>query len=75
MSRTFLTFCDIAGKLHILRGECTRCERKGRYSVAKLIAQHGQRGNMSKWLSDLRSDCPKRNAAQLLVRPDLPKVP
>jgi N-acetylmuramic acid 6-phosphate etherase len=32
----------------MLRIECTRCARKGRYSVAKLLAQHGHRGNMSK---------------------------
>jgi hypothetical protein len=55
MSRTHLTFGDIAGKLHMLRVECTRCARKGQYSVAKLIAQHGHRGNMSKWVSDLRA--------------------
>jgi hypothetical protein len=51
--------------------ECTRCARKGRYSVAKLLAQHGHRGNMSKWVSDLRGDCHKRNAAQLRERCDL----
>ena len=43
MSRTFLTFGDIAGKLHILRIECTRCQRKGRHTVAKLVAQYGRR--------------------------------
>jgi hypothetical protein len=56
---------------HILWIECTRCARKGRYSVAKLLAQHGHRGNMSKWVSDLRGDCHKRNAAQLHERRDL----
>jgi hypothetical protein len=35
---TFLTFGDIEGKLDMLRIECTRCPRQGRYSVAKLIA-------------------------------------
>ena len=38
MSRTYLTFGDIADKLHILHIECTRCARKGRYNVAKLVA-------------------------------------
>jgi hypothetical protein len=79
MARTYLTFGDIVGKLHMLRIECTRCERKGRYVVAKLVVQYGRSGNMSKWVSDLRGDCPKRNAAQLhercdLICPDLPKV-
>ena len=49
MSRTYLTFGDIAGKLHMLRIECTRCARRRQYSVAKLIAQHSHRGNMGKW--------------------------
>ena len=41
MARTYLTFGDIAGKLHMLRIECTRSARKGQYSVAKLIAKRG----------------------------------
>jgi hypothetical protein len=48
MPRGFLTFGDIVGKLDVLRVECTKCERKGRYSVAKLIAKHGRKGNMMK---------------------------
>jgi hypothetical protein len=49
------SFSDIAGKLHRLRIECTRCERKGRHSVANLIAQHGHNGNMSKWVQTLEA--------------------
>jgi hypothetical protein len=37
--RIYLTFGDIAGKLHTLRIECTRCARKGR--VAKLVLSMG----------------------------------
>ena len=37
MARTYLVFGDIEGKLDVLRVECTKCDRKGRYSVAKLI--------------------------------------
>ena len=36
MARTYLVFGDIEGKLDMLRVEYTRCQRKGRYSVAKL---------------------------------------
>jgi hypothetical protein len=43
--RTYLTFGDLEGKLDVLRVECTRCQRKGRYTVAKLI-EYGRRGNM-----------------------------
>jgi hypothetical protein len=37
-------FGDIEGKLTMLHVECTRCSRKGRYNVSKLIAQYGARG-------------------------------
>jgi hypothetical protein len=33
MSRTYLIFADIEGKLDVLRVQCTRCSRKGRYTV------------------------------------------
>jgi len=38
MARGYLIFGDIEGKLDVLRVECTRCERKGRYSVAGFAA-------------------------------------
>jgi hypothetical protein len=31
MPRTYLVFGDIEGKLDVLRVECTKCDRKGRY--------------------------------------------
>ena len=65
MPRTYLVFGDIEGKARRARVACTRCDRKGRYSVAKLIAKHGRKGNMSAWVSDLKGDCPKRDAAGL----------
>ena len=42
-------------------------------------AQHGLRGNKSKWMSDLKGDCPNRDHPQMrqrcdLICPDLPKV-
>jgi hypothetical protein len=79
MARDFLIFGDIKGKLDVLRVECTRCDRKGRYNVAKLIEKHGRRGNLTRWASDLKGDCPKRDVHALhercdLICPDLPKV-
>jgi hypothetical protein len=34
-ARTYLIFGNIEGKLDVLRVECTKCDGKGRYSVAK----------------------------------------
>jgi hypothetical protein len=35
--RGYLIFGDIESKLDTLRVECTKCARKGRYSVRRLI--------------------------------------
>jgi hypothetical protein len=79
MARTYLIFGDIEGKLDVLRVECARCQRKGRYSVRRLIEKYGRHANMMKWKEQLNGDCPKRDAPQLhdrcdLICPDLPKV-
>src|SRR5262249_15625466 len=52
-----LLFGDIEGKLDVLRVECRKCARKGRYSVRKLIAKYGRSGNMMKWREQLNGDC------------------
>ena len=49
----------------MLRVECTKCERKGRYHVAKLIEKYGRTGNIMKWSETLGADCPKRDATGL----------
>jgi len=51
MAGAYLIFGDIEGKLSVLRVECTRCSRKGRYSVRRLIAQYGRNARMMKWNS------------------------
>ena len=35
-----------------------KCERKGRYSVAKLNEKYGRKGNLMKWREQLNGDCP-----------------
>jgi hypothetical protein len=35
--------------LDVLRVECTKCARKGRYHVHKLIEKYGRKGNLIKW--------------------------
>jgi hypothetical protein len=70
MARAYLVFGDIEGKLLVLRVECARCSRKGRYSVRRLIAQYGRRASMMKWKEQLAGDCPKREAPQLHDRSD-----
>jgi hypothetical protein len=57
MALGYLVFGDIEGKLDVPRVECTRCERKGRYSVGRLIEKHGRDGHMMKWREQLNGDC------------------
>jgi hypothetical protein len=59
MARGYLVFGDIEGKLDMLRVECTRCPREGRYSVAGLIEKHGRDGRMMEWREQLNGDCPR----------------
>ena len=77
--RTYVVFGDVEGKLDTLRVECTKCPRKGRYRVRKLIEKYGRKANMMKWKELLNGDCSRRNAHSLhercdLVCPDLPKA-
>ena len=78
MARTYLVFGDIEGTLDVLRVDCTRCDRKGRYHVHKLIEKYGRKGNMMKWREMLNADCPKRDGRLTdccdLICPACPKV-
>jgi hypothetical protein len=36
-----VTLGDIAGRITMLEVACDRCERRGRYRVARLMTEHG----------------------------------
>jgi len=55
-TRTYLIFGDVEGALDTLRVECTKCGRKGRYSVRRLIEKYGRKANMMKWREQLKGD-------------------
>ena len=71
MARSYLIFGGIEGKLDLLRVECTKCRPQGLYLVRKLIEKHDRKGNMSAWVSNLKGDCPNRDAAELQDRCDV----
>jgi hypothetical protein len=59
-----------------LRVECARCNRSGRYSVAKLVAERGPDAKLTDWLSECTRDCPQKNQAGVVracdaIMPDL----
>jgi hypothetical protein len=63
----------------VLRVACDKCERKGRYAVARLIEQRTQYGKVIDWLAEITADCPKKQAGNMSDQcaarcPDLPKM-
>ena len=57
--KTMITLGDMAAKgMTMLEVACRRCDRRGRFSIARLIAEHGRDDH-----GDLRAliaaDCPK----------------
>jgi hypothetical protein len=59
MPRTYLIFGDIEGKLDVLRVECTKCPRKGRYHVHKLIEKYGRKGKHDEMARDAKRRLPE----------------
>jgi hypothetical protein len=75
-----LTPRDLADKFDLLRVECEKCGRSGRYRVTTLAEQIGWDGKLTDWLSDLtRGDCPRKQSIGLSEPfgarcPELPKL-
>jgi hypothetical protein len=53
-----ITSSDLVGRLTVLRVDCDRCGRHGRYLVDKLVYDHGPNHKLTEWFSDLTKDCP-----------------
>jgi len=60
--RGALTLADLAGRTEELAVACNRCERAGRYRLAKLTDRHGPALALPELLRLLSADCPKRAA-------------
>jgi hypothetical protein len=56
--KTTITLGDMQDKgMRMLVVACSGCERRGRLSIARLIAEHGHDGYDLRWL--IAHDCPK----------------
>jgi hypothetical protein len=74
-----LTPADLVGKLGVLRVECTKCDRSGRYHVDRLVQQLGRNGKLTDWLATITADCPRKVKSNIsdwcgARCPDLSKV-
>jgi hypothetical protein len=70
-------FGDLDGKLAVLEIVCEKCKRLGRYSVRRLIEQHGRDARLTDWISDHKATCPlKRSMSDPCAanRPDLLRI-
>ena len=52
-----LRFRDLEGQLTTIHVRCRRCDRVGRYSLAKMIERRGGAASVRAWLTDLTRDC------------------
>jgi hypothetical protein len=55
-----LTPADLVGKLDVLRVACSKCDRAGRYRVARLVEELGADAKLTDWLSKITADCRRK---------------
>jgi hypothetical protein len=57
-----IIFDDLVGKLDVLRIECAKCERSGRYRLADLISRYGRDAKLFAFTDDVTATCERRRA-------------
>ena len=57
-----IIFSDLVGKLAVLRIECAKCGRSGKYKLARLIARYGRDEKLFTWTDEITVDCPRKLA-------------
>jgi hypothetical protein len=55
----------LIGKLDVLRVECPKCGRFGRYPLRGLIQKRGRDLRILDWLNELTADCPRKRSASI----------
>ena len=65
MSAGAVTLGDIAGRITVLDVACDRCERRGRFRVAKLIEQLGADIGLPELRGVIAASCPRMTAASI----------
>ena len=63
-----VTLGDVAGKLAMLDVACSKCDRRGRLSVAKLIVERGADMRLPDLREILAGDCPRVRSASVVDR-------
>ena len=71
-----IIFRDLVGKLDALNVECTKCGRRRRYRLDRLIERYGIDAKLFDWTDEITADRPRKQAKNICGArcPDLPKV-
>jgi hypothetical protein len=56
------TLADLRPEVTHLDVACSRCDRRGRLSVARLVEQHGAGATIRDAVAGINADCPRREA-------------
>ena len=56
---------DLIGRLLVLRLECPKCGRSGRYRLSKLLDECGGDYSLIEWREKMTADCPRRVAGRM----------
>ena len=60
-----IVFRDLVGKLDVLRVDCDKCGRRGRYPLDRLIERYGLDAKLFEWSDEITADCPRKQAMNL----------
>jgi hypothetical protein len=74
-----IIFSDLIGKLDVLRVECAKCGRSGRYRLVDLITRYGRNEKLFAFTADVTANCTRKQGRSDTdpcgaLCPDLPKV-
>jgi hypothetical protein len=57
-----IIFGDLIGKLDVLRIECAKCGRSGRYRLTDLLMRYGRNGKVFAFTEDVTGNCTRKQA-------------
>ena len=74
-----IIFGDLIGKLDLLRIECSKCGRSGRYRLADLLMRYGRNEKVFAFTEDVTANCARKQARSdsdpcAAIFPNLPSV-
>src|SRR5215469_833309 len=55
-----INFGDLIGKLDMLRIECAKCGRSGRYRLADLLVRYGRNEKLFAFTEDVTANCTRK---------------